>query len=161
MKHEPVFTFVLITIICFSAATALFGLNPPMLIMGDGLMDSDELYSFFMENNPDAEEERVSRLAGLYIEECVFEGVNSDVAFVQMCLETGFLRFTGLVSSDMNNFCGLGSVGPGQPGHSFVDERIGVRGLKTREINLSGRLVVDIIDATGKKRAEGHIALQP
>ncbi len=117
----------LFAVICFSSAAVLFGLNPPMLIMGNGLMDSDELVSYFMDNNPDADEQRVALLAGLYISECAFEGVNSDVAFIQMCLETGFLRFTGLVSADMNNFCGLGSVGPGQPGHSFADERTGVR----------------------------------
>ena len=38
----------------------------------------------------------------------VRKGSNSDVAFAQMCLETGFLRFGGLVTMDMNNFCGLG-----------------------------------------------------
>ena len=117
----------LFTIICFSSATALFGLNPPLLIMGNGLMNSAELVSFFMENNPDADEQRVVRLAALYIAECAFEGVNSDVAFVQMCLETGFLRFQGLVTVEMNNFCGLGAVGPGQPGHSFPDECTGIR----------------------------------
>ena len=117
----------LFTIICLSSAMAMAGLNPPLLIMGDGLMSSEELVSFFMENNPDADEQRVARLAGLYIEECAFEGVNSDVAFVQMCLETGFLRFQGLVTAEMNNFCGLGAVGPGQPGHSFPDECTGIR----------------------------------
>ncbi len=121
------FPLILLAVICFSSATALFGLNPPLLIMGNGLMDSEELCSFFMGNNPDADEQRVTRLAGLYISECAVEGVNSDVAFVQMCLETGFLRFEGFVSADMNNFCGLGSVGPGHPGHSFADERTGVR----------------------------------
>ena len=124
MKQKQV---ILFTIIAFSSATALFGLNPPVLIMGSGLMTSAELCSFFMENNPDADEQRVVRIAVLYISECAVEGVNSDVAFVQMCLETGFLRFGGLVSADMNNFCGLGSVGPGQPGHSFADERTGIR----------------------------------
>ncbi|MCK4504561.1 MAG: glucosaminidase domain-containing protein [Candidatus Aegiribacteria sp.] len=54
-----------------------------------------------MENNPDADEQRVALLAALYIEECAFEGVNSDVAFVQMCLETGFLSFQGLVTEEM------------------------------------------------------------
>ena len=118
---------MLFTVICFSSVMALFGLNPPLLIMGNGLMGSDQLVQFFMESNPDADEQRVALLAGLYIEECAFEGVNSDVAFVQMCLETGFLRFQGLVSADMNNFCGLGAVGPGQPGHSFPDECTGIR----------------------------------
>ena len=124
MMHKPV---VLFTIIFFSSAMALPGLNPPLLIMGDGLMDSEQLVSFFMENNPDADEQRVVRIAVLYISECASEGVNSDVAFVQMCLETGFLRFQGLVTAEMNNFCGLGAVGPGQPGHSFPDECTGIR----------------------------------
>ena len=124
MKHKPA---ILITIIAFSSAMALPGPNPPLLIMGSGLMSSGELVSFFMESNPDADEQRVVRLADLYIEECALEGVNSDVAFVQMCLETGFLRFQGLVTVEMNNFCGLGAVGPGQPGHSFPDECTGIR----------------------------------
>jgi hypothetical protein len=44
-----------------------------------------------------------------------------------MCLETGFLRYGGLVTADMNNFCGLGSTGPGQPGEHFPSPRIGAR----------------------------------
>ena len=43
-----------------------------------------------------------------------------------MCLETGFLRFGGLVSEEMNNFCGLGSIGDGKKGESFPTEKIGV-----------------------------------
>lgn len=99
----------------------------PELIMGRGLMSRQQLASFFMENNPGADTERVNLLASLYIEESAFEGVNSDVAFVQMCLETGFLRFGGLVTSSMNNFCGLGAVSTEQRGHFFPDERTGVR----------------------------------
>ncbi|HHU36506.1 MAG TPA: glucosaminidase domain-containing protein [Treponema sp.] len=95
--------------------------------MGSGNIDSKGLVAFFMESNSDADESKVCRLAGYYREEAAIEGVNSDVAFVQMCLETGFLRFGGLVTEDMNNFCGLGSIGPGQPGLSFPSERIGVR----------------------------------
>jgi hypothetical protein len=50
-----------------------------------------------------------------------------------MCLETGFLGFGGLVTPDMNNFCGLGSTGlPGpdglpEKGLSFSEPRLGVR----------------------------------
>jgi hypothetical protein len=53
--------------------------------------------------------------------------VNHDLAFAQMCLETGFLRYGNLVTPDMNNFCGLGSIGPNQRGEVFPDPRIGVR----------------------------------
>ena len=63
----------------------------------------------------------------MYIEEAAAEGVNHDMAFAQMCLETGFLRFGGLVSAGMNNFCGLGAIGPGQEGEVFPDPRAGVR----------------------------------
>ncbi|MDR1804516.1 MAG: glucosaminidase domain-containing protein [Treponema sp.] len=66
-------------------------------------------------------------MAYLYIEETAVEGVNSDVAFAQMCLETGFLRFGGLVTADMNNFCGLGAVSLDQRGVSFPNPRMGVR----------------------------------
>lgn len=99
----------------------------PDAIMGRGVMTSERLVDFFMEHNPDADEGRVEYLAVLYLEECALEGVNSDVAFVQMCLETGFLRFGGLVTEEMNNFCGLGATGPGHPGLFFPDERTGVR----------------------------------
>lgn len=100
---------------------------PPMAIMGSGSMREIRLVSFFLENNPMADRAKVERMAAYYVEEGNVEGVNADVAFVQMCLETGFLRFGGLVTEDMNNFCGLGSIGPGQPGNSFPDERTGVR----------------------------------
>lgn len=103
------------------------GQSPPELIMGNGAMSPGRLTEFFLENNPGANRERVARLAALYIEEAAVEGVNADVAFIQMCLETGFLRFGGLVTPAMNNFCGLGAVGPEQTGHYFPDERTGVR----------------------------------
>jgi hypothetical protein len=99
----------------------------PSLIMGTGYMSAGQLVSFFMECNPDADEQKVTRLASLYIEECAVEGVNSDIAFIQMCLETGFLRFGGLVTPEMNNFCGLGATGAEERGVSLPDERTGVR----------------------------------
>ncbi len=99
----------------------------PWSIMGEGSMTADRLASFLLENNPGADSGRAALLASLYVEEAAAEGVNSDVAFVQMCHETGFLRFGGLVTEEMNNFCGLGSTGPGNPGLWFPDERTGVR----------------------------------
>jgi|GEM_PF-5952191 len=56
----------------------------PELIMGQGLMSQAQLVSFFIGNNPGADLERVTLLASLYIEEASVEGVNSDVAFVQI-----------------------------------------------------------------------------
>lgn len=96
-------------------------------IMGAGRAGVEQLVSFFMESDPEADESRVRMLAALYLEECAIEGVNWDVAFVQMCLETGFLRFGGLVTDGMNNYCGLGATGPDSRGHTFPDARTGVR----------------------------------
>lgn len=99
----------------------------PVYIMGAGSIPASRYLSFFMENSAQADRRKVERMASYYIEEGKKEGVNSDVAFVQMCLETGFLSFRGLVTEDMHNFCGLGTVGAGQPGNRFPDERTGVR----------------------------------
>ena len=101
--------------------------EPPSAIMGSRCLPAEDWTRFFLEENPAADQAKLARLCALYREECAREGVNADVAFVQMCLETGFLRYGGLVTADMNNFCGLGSISPGQPGHAFPDEQTGVR----------------------------------
>jgi hypothetical protein len=105
---------------------------PPEEIMGKGLVKRDKLVSFLISANANADPAFVKSLADYYIEESAAEGVNHDVAFSQMCLETGSLRYGGLVTPDMNNFCGLGSTGASGPngperGNVFPDPRTGVR----------------------------------
>ncbi|MBD0265821.1 MAG: glucosaminidase domain-containing protein, partial [Tolypothrix sp. Co-bin9] len=63
----------------------------------------------------------------LYREEAGIEGVNYDIAFCQMCVETGFLRFGGDIRPEQNNFAGLGAIGGGSEAASFPSARIGVR----------------------------------
>jgi hypothetical protein len=99
----------------------------PELLLGKGRVGAEQLAGFLLKNNASAEAGFVRNLAVLYIEECEAEGVNHDVAFSQMCHETGFLRYGGLVTPGMNNFCGLGAIGPEQPGERFPSARIGVR----------------------------------
>ncbi|MDR2303899.1 MAG: glucosaminidase domain-containing protein [Treponema sp.] len=100
----------------------------PELIMGEGRIPSEKLASFLLkENRGNFGSAYIHELARIYTEEAAVEGVNADAAFAQMCLETGFLGFGGLVTPDMNNFCGLGSIGPGKPGETFPDARTGVR----------------------------------
>ncbi len=117
----------------FSCATGgspgfLAGNAEPSVYLADrGTRSADRLAAFFASQNPAGDTARAGRLAQLYVAECAVEGVNSDAAFVQMCLETGFLRFGGLVTPDMNNFCGLGAIGPQQPGERFPSEQLGVR----------------------------------
>jgi hypothetical protein len=96
-------------------------------IMGKGETGPETLSSFLLSANSGADPEFAKELAGYYVEEAEAEGVNHDIAFAQMCLETGFLRYGGLVTAEMNNFCGLGSIGPGEPGERFSSARMGVR----------------------------------
>ena len=99
----------------------------PELIMGKGLAKAKDLSAFLLSANPEVEKSFVEGLAFIYVEEAAIEGVNHDVAFAQMCVETGFLRYGNLVTPEQNNFCGLGSIGPGQPGLSFPTPRMGAR----------------------------------
>jgi hypothetical protein len=96
-------------------------------LLGRGQVDAEKLAAFLLEVNTDADGEFVERLARLYVEEAALEGIDHDVAFAQMCLETGFLRYGGLVTYDMNNFCGLGAIGPEKTGERFSTPQIGVR----------------------------------
>jgi len=100
---------------------------PPEKILGKGRLDSRALSNFLLCTNPLVEKSLADNLAEIYIEEAEIEGVNHDVAFSQMCLETGFLSFGGQVTPDMNNFCGLGTTGEGIKGASFPNPRLGVR----------------------------------
>jgi len=101
--------------------------EPAILIVGQGRVDEEKLALFLVQNSFYTRSDYARILAGLYIEEAYNEGINHDIAFAQMCLETGFLSFGGLVRPEWNNFCGLGSIGPEQPGLVFPDTRTGVR----------------------------------
>lgn len=99
----------------------------PELILGRGRVESEALAAFLLAANPKIEAPFARRFARIYVDEAAAEGVNHDVAFSQMCLETGFLNFGGLVRPEMNNFAGLGAIGPGQEGECFPSAEIGVR----------------------------------
>ena len=103
------------------------GMKVSPVIADAGVKSASQLVDFFMSRNPQGNREQVVRLANHYVKEAAAEGINSDVAFVQMCLETGFLRFGGLVTPEMNNFCGLGAIDETKRGEWFPSEQIGVR----------------------------------
>ncbi|MEL7035024.1 MAG: N-acetylmuramoyl-L-alanine amidase [Cyanobacteria bacterium J06592_8] len=95
-------------------------------IIGNGITTEMQLVSFIKSENmmglyPFPE------LALFYQEEANLEGVNYDIAFCQMCLETEFLRFGGNVKATQNNFAGLGTVGGAAETASFASPRLGVR----------------------------------
>lgn len=100
-------------------------LNPK--IIGQGKASADQLLSFLKANNSNPEAvDNFKDLPKLYIEEAQLEGVNHDIAFCQMCVETDFLRFSGDIKPSQNNFGGLDSA-IGSESATFGSARLGVR----------------------------------
>ena len=118
-------------------------------LLGQGQLSADQLASFFISRNPEADRDNIKQFAQYYIDEAAAEGINSDAAFAQMCLETGFLRFGGLVQPEFHNYCGLGAMDAEHPGEKFETEELGVRAhiqhlqayATTEEVSLHKELV--------------------
>jgi N-acetylmuramoyl-L-alanine amidase/Mannosyl-glycoprotein endo-beta-N-acetylglucosaminidase len=81
----------------------------------------------FLKNNNATGSSQYPDIATLYREESAIEGVDFDIAFSQMCLETNFLRFGGAIVPSQNNFASLGAAGSGPEGASFTSARLGVQ----------------------------------
>lgn len=88
---------------------------------------SEVQLQLFLRNNNENSFVQFPDLPKLYREEAAIEGVNYDIAFCQMCIETEFLRFGGDIKPLQNNFAGLGTIGGGSEAASFESARIGVR----------------------------------
>lgn len=109
-----------------TAATLIRFRLKNLKIMGSGKSSPFMMAKFLESHNPKISKAKALKIAHIYIQEAGKEGVNYDVAFSQMCLETGFLRYGGSVKPQQNNFCGLG-VTDGSHGLSFPSIRIGIR----------------------------------
>ncbi len=96
-------------------------------IMTKGSSSVEDLASFLLRYNQNIAYKEAVFIAGIYLEEAEKEGVNHDLAFSQMCLETGFLKFQGIVNSRQNNFCGLGAINERNAGEQYVSQRLGIR----------------------------------
>lgn len=95
-------------------------------VMSNGNTSEVQLQLFLRNNNENALV-KFPDIPKLYREEAGIEGVNYDISFCQMCVETGFLRFGGDIKPEQNNFAGLGAIGGGSEAASFASARIGVR----------------------------------
>ncbi len=130
MKRIYFFTILCTTFMLFSCVGIKNVALTPSIdrkIEANGIKSADQLVSFFLSNNSSANKNEVYKIAKYYIKEASYEGINSDVAFVQMCLETGFLRFGNLVTADMHNYCGLGAIDATHKGERFATMELGVR----------------------------------
>jgi hypothetical protein len=98
-------------------------------IMGVGNASEVQML-MFLKNNNEAVLTSYSDLPHMYREEAEIEGVNHDIAFCQMCIETGFLRFVKGIEPEKNNFASLGAAASSNTkgaGATFADQRTGVR----------------------------------
>jgi hypothetical protein len=95
-------------------------------IMSPGNTSEVQL-QLFLKNHNENSLKQFPDLPKLYREEASLEGVSYDIAFCQMCVETGFLRFGGEINPEQNNFAGLGTIGGSSETASFDSARIGVR----------------------------------
>ncbi|BAY08883.1 hormogonium tapered terminus morphoprotein TftA [Calothrix sp. NIES-2098] len=95
-------------------------------IVSNGNTSEVELQVFLRNNNENALV-KFPDIPKLYREEASTEGINYDIAFCQMCVETGFLRFGSDIKPEQNNFAGLGTIGGSSQAASFESARIGVR----------------------------------
>ncbi len=95
-------------------------------IMGRGSSSEVQLIMFLKGVN----ERAVSQypdLAKIYREEAMTEGVNHDLAFCQMLVETNSLAFNNGLNPSHHNFGGLGAPKGALEDASFPSVRIGVR----------------------------------
>lgn len=118
-------------------------------ILAVGQLNENQLADYFIKHNPSARKNEIKKFAKIYIEEARSEGINSDVAFAQMCLETGYLTFGNLVQPEWHNYCGLGAMDAEHPGERFDTPQLGVRAhiqhlqayATTEEVKLNKALV--------------------
>ena len=90
-------------------------------ILGQTFLSPAHMNLFVKKVNPKALE-----LGIYYLTFGEHYGIRGDIAFAQAMHETDYLRFTGVVRPEQNNFCGLGATGPDNPGASFKTPREGV-----------------------------------
>jgi N-acetylmuramoyl-L-alanine amidase len=93
-------------------------------IMSRGVTTEEQLYNFIAELNPTAANQ-LRDLPQLYRQEATTEGVNYDIAFSQMLVETSQLTANQVIAQ--NNFGGIGAATGGTVGASFPSAQTGVR----------------------------------
>lgn len=99
---------------------------------------------------------RYEEIAALYKKHGEALGIRWDIAFFQMILETGALRYTGDVRPDQNNFAGLGASGGGAHGERFPDISTGVKAHLQHLLMYAGEHIDDpVADRTRKVQEWG------
>ncbi len=100
-------------------------------IMGTAVATAAQMALFCRSKNAEPQLPACSleQLAVMFLEEGAAEGVRGDVAFAQSLHETGFFKYTGIVTPTQNNYAGIGALNNNKRGEAatFPDPRTGVR----------------------------------
>lgn len=109
----------------------------PTAIMGKSNVTVEQLVKLYQSSGATYPTEALSKgnaknineFCEIYIQEATVEGVKPEIAFAQAMLETGWLKFGGIVKIEQFNFCGLGATDVNGNVNSawFKDVREGVR----------------------------------
>ncbi|MBY0396874.1 MAG: glucosaminidase domain-containing protein, partial [Thermoleophilia bacterium] len=105
---------------------------PPLVagtpVLGQSLLSAEQLAGWYASTGVVSRSPTdVGTLAALFVDEGAAQGVRADLAFAQSMLETGYLRFGGLVRPSDNNFSGLGACDSCPRGLAFPTAQLGVR----------------------------------
>lgn len=94
---------------------------PKTPIMGKETITLEQCRQFLSKHNPNAPD-----IIPFYQEKAELLGIRWGYAVAQMIKETGYLKFSGAVLPEQNNFAGIGAVGGGAPGATFSTPEEGV-----------------------------------
>ena len=95
--------------------------SPGTPVLGSSALSADQLAAWYAASGVRPRAPSRSRTSpACFIDEGAAQGVRGDIAFAQSMLETGYLRFGGIVKPEDLNFSGLGACdscprGPGLP----------------------------------------------
>lgn len=95
-------------------------------VMGQGTLTTSQMITFLLSQNHQIDSTAATEFVNEYVQASSREGVNHDLAFCQMCLETGFLKFDGMVPPDLNNYAGIGAFEGSQEVDRYLSMREGV-----------------------------------
>lgn len=72
-------------------------------------------------------DEYIDEFVDCLIKNAALEGINADIAFAQIALETGWINYTWGVKENQNNFGGIGATGGPVRGNAFRSMEEGIQ----------------------------------
>ena len=120
-------TLLFISFSSFSKSKGKINNYNNIKIISKGKSSTIQILNFIRNRNKTINNNKLNHIINIYIEECEIENVNHDIAFAQMCLETNFLLFTGIVNEKQNNFAGIGAINNYISGNNFKTKKNGIR----------------------------------